>query len=57
MALKTLPEEREETVSGLFGGDPNSVPRVTPEALAAGLAGPNPPIVLDVRTRSRREAG
>jgi sodium/hydrogen antiporter len=52
MARETLPEEREETVSGLFGGDPSSVPRVTPEELAASLAGPNPPIVLDVRTRS-----
>jgi NhaP-type Na+/H+ or K+/H+ antiporter len=52
MARETLPEEREETVRGLFGGDPSSVPRVTPEELAASLAGPNPPIVLDVRTRS-----
>jgi NhaP-type Na+/H+ or K+/H+ antiporter len=52
MARETLPEEREETASGLFGGDPNSVPRMTPEELAAELAGSNPPIVLDVRTRS-----
>jgi sodium/hydrogen antiporter len=60
MARETLPEERETTATGLFDGDPESVPRITPEELAAALAGTDPPIVLDVRTRSslgRGDAG
>jgi NhaP-type Na+/H+ or K+/H+ antiporter len=52
VARETLPEEREESATGLFGGEYETVPRVTPEELAASLAGPNPPVVLDVRTRS-----
>jgi hypothetical protein len=36
----------------LFQADPTAVPRITPQALAAQLAGPHPPIVLDVRARA-----
>ncbi|MGH2613817.1 MAG: rhodanese-like domain-containing protein [Thermomicrobiales bacterium] len=56
---ETVPEERESTATGLFGGEYDEVPRITVEELAA-LASPDPPIVLDVRTRSasgRGEAG
>jgi NhaP-type Na+/H+ or K+/H+ antiporter len=49
---ETLPEEREADVEGLFGGEPENVPRISPQELAARLAGPDPPIVLDVRSRS-----
>jgi rhodanese-related sulfurtransferase len=41
----------------LFGGDYEDIPRVTPEELAVALAGPNPPLVLDVRTRSTSGRG
>jgi NhaP-type Na+/H+ or K+/H+ antiporter len=51
-ATVTLPEEREGTAVGLFQADPTAVPRLTPQALAARLAGPHPPIVLDVRARA-----
>ena len=57
MAKETLPEEREATATGLFGGDYEAVPRITPEELFAWLQGPDPPIVLDVRTRSAVGAG
>ena len=57
MAKETLPEEREMTATGLFGGNYEQVPRVTPEDLSLALAGPNPPIVLDVRTRSASGRG
>jgi NhaP-type Na+/H+ or K+/H+ antiporter len=52
IARETLAEERESTPGGLFGQAVENIPRVTPAALAAQLAGPNPPLVLDVRTRS-----
>jgi sodium/hydrogen antiporter len=48
---RSLGEERESTASGLFAGTAE-VPRVTPEELAAVLSGPDPPILLDVRSRS-----
>jgi hypothetical protein len=51
-ATVTLPEEREGTAVGLFQADPTAVPRITPQALAEQLAGPHPPIVLDVRSRA-----
>jgi NhaP-type Na+/H+ or K+/H+ antiporter len=57
MTKETLPEEREMTATGLFGGDFEDVPRVTPEELVVALGGPNPPIVLDVRTRSTSGRG
>jgi sodium/hydrogen antiporter len=52
----TLPEEREGTASGLFRQDAAEVPRITVRDLAARLAGPDPPIVLDVRTRAQYDA-
>jgi NhaP-type Na+/H+ or K+/H+ antiporter len=51
-ARQTPPEEREGTAAGLFAGEAAEVPRVTPEELARQLAGPRPPIVLDVRARA-----
>ena len=57
MAKETMAEERESTVAGLFqsGQGDLDVPRLTPEELAERLAGPDPPIVLDVRSRSSYE--
>jgi NhaP-type Na+/H+ or K+/H+ antiporter len=57
MERETLPEEREATATGLFGGEYKEVPRITPEKLAAWLQGDNPPIMLDVRTRSAAGTG
>ena len=57
MAKETLPEEREATATGLFGGHYEDVPRVTVEDLATALAGPDPPLVLDVRTISAAGTG
>ena len=57
MARQTLPEEREATASGLFGGHYEDVPRVTIDELAAALAGPDPPLMLDVRTVSAAGQG
>ncbi|HEX2028018.1 MAG TPA: cation:proton antiporter, partial [Nitriliruptorales bacterium] len=49
----TLPEEREATARGLLHPEHSGeVPRVAPEELAALLASPHPPQVVDVRTRS-----
>jgi hypothetical protein len=36
----------------LFAQSPDDIPRVTPAELSQRLAGPNPPVVLDVRSRS-----
>jgi sodium/hydrogen antiporter len=51
----TLPEERESTLAGAFGGrDPASVeevPRIEPEEMAQLLRGPDPPLLVDVRSR------
>ena len=52
---EVLPEEREATVEGLFGGAAEEIPRISPEELAAQLAGPRPPLVLDVRTSAARD--
>ena len=51
----TLEEERESTAAGLFGKEGEGVARVSPEELAEQLEGPNPPLILDVRTRSQHE--
>lgn len=58
VAAETLGEERVSTASGLFvqrGADPDAVPRVSPEELARLLGGPEPPVVVDVRSRSQYE--
>jgi len=49
----THAEERTGSATGLFGAEGEAAPRISLEELAALLAGPNPPIVLDVRTRSQ----
>jgi NhaP-type Na+/H+ or K+/H+ antiporter len=49
-------EERESGAAGLFVGEATEVPRVSPAELHAWLAGPQPPIVLDVRTRGQYAA-
>jgi sodium/hydrogen antiporter len=49
----TLDEERESSAAGLFAGPAGDVPRVTVAQLAERLAGSDPPLVLDVRTRSQ----
>ena len=50
----TLQEERESTAAGLFTHE-EGAPRITPEELAERLEGPDPPLILDVRTRSQYE--
>ena len=52
ISQQTLVEERAGTAAELFIQSPDDIPRVTPSELAERLAGPNPPLVLDVRSRS-----
>ena len=52
---ETLAEEREGTAPGLFEHDEEEVSRVTPAELDYLLAQPEPPILLDVRSRSTYE--
>ncbi len=49
---QTRAEERESTATSLFEGNPDEIPRITVDELRERLAGPEPPIVLDVRSRS-----
>jgi NhaP-type Na+/H+ or K+/H+ antiporter len=49
----TLAEEREGDLTGLFQPDAVADRRITPDELAELLAGPHPPVVLDVRTRGQ----
>lgn len=49
---QTLPEEREETAADLYGRTRGAVQRISPQALAERLNGGDPPVVLDVRSRS-----
>jgi NhaP-type Na+/H+ or K+/H+ antiporter len=53
VARQTLPEEREGSAAGLFGEHDGQVPRIKPDELAAQMEDPNPPIILDVRSRSQ----
>ena len=50
---RTLDEERVAATSELFRSAPAEVPRITVEQLAADLESPQPPLVLDVRSRSQ----
>jgi sodium/hydrogen antiporter len=52
---ETLIEERAGTAAELFTQSPDDVPRITPAGLAERLAGPHPPLILDVRSRSEYE--
>jgi NhaP-type Na+/H+ or K+/H+ antiporter len=58
---ETLPEERESTAAGLLVEHPQAdgplpeVPRISIEDLARRMAGPDPPLVIDVRSRSARD--
>ncbi|MQA99914.1 MAG: hypothetical protein GEU78_06420 [Actinobacteria bacterium] len=52
---ETLVEERENSASGLFVAHPDDVERVSVDELHAMLQGSEPPVVLDVRTRSQYE--
>ena len=54
-ARVTLAEEREGTADGLFARDHGEVRLVSPDELHEIAKGPNPPIVLDVRSRSSYE--
>lgn len=51
----THEEERESTAAGLFGGAAGETPRINPNELAERLEKTNPPVVLDVRSRSQYE--
>ncbi len=53
IAHDTQREERQSRFGGLFAGKADDIPRITPEELAGRLDGPDPPLVLDVRTRSQ----
>lgn len=48
----TLVEERETTAAGLFEPVQGGVGRMTPEELSELMKSSNPPLVLDVRSRS-----
>jgi NhaP-type Na+/H+ or K+/H+ antiporter len=59
VAAATLAEEREDTASGLFAAHTDDVERITVDELNTLLSSDDPPIVLDVRSRSQyeRDAG
>ena len=48
-------EEERDDVGGIFEGDASASIRTSPEQLARMLEGDEPPLVLDVRTRSQYE--
>ena len=52
---EVLVEERESTADELFQHREGQVARITPNELHDLLSAPNPPVVLDVRARSRYE--
>jgi len=56
VAHETLAEERAGDASGLFRQSERDVPRISVDDLAERLRAPDPPIVLDVRTRSQYDA-
>ena len=53
---ETLAEERESSAAGLLGAHDGKVVRISARELADRLRGTDPPIVLDVRSRSSRAA-
>ena len=54
-ARDTLAEERESTAVGLFTHAEAEASKITPAELEKLMSGPEPPLVLDVRTRSTYE--
>jgi NhaP-type Na+/H+ or K+/H+ antiporter len=52
ISQQTLAEERAGTAAELFTQTPDDVPRVPPAELAQRLATADPPLILDVRSRS-----
>lgn len=56
VARSTLAEERESSFVGLFEPDAAEIRRITPDELAAQMAGENPPLILDVRSRAHYES-
>ncbi|MDR0359104.1 MAG: cation:proton antiporter [bacterium] len=50
---RTMPEERVGSAGGLFEESPDDIPRTEVGELARRLEGPDPPVVVDVRTRSQ----
>lgn len=54
-AQLTMAEERESSFVGLFEPDANEIRRITPDELSEQLAGANPPLILDVRSRAHYE--
>jgi NhaP-type Na+/H+ or K+/H+ antiporter len=48
-------EEREGTAAGLFAQEEGEIERITPDELDRMLSEPDPPVVLDVRSRSGYE--
>lgn len=55
LAEATLPEERRSTAAGIFEPDRGAPDRITPDELAQKLQGDDPPLVVDVRSRSQYE--
>src|SRR5207302_6783906 len=55
-ASEVPPEERESGAAGLFRGEAADVPRVSADELHAWLSRPDPPVLLDVRTRAQYAA-
>jgi len=53
---ETLEEEREGTVADLFGGREGATGLIGVDDLNDRMGSPNPPIVLDVRSRAHYEA-
>lgn len=54
-AVETFEEEREGTVAGLFEALPEGVDFISADELRRRIASPDPPLVLDVRSRSDLE--
>lgn len=55
VAAEVLAEERFGTATGLFEHGEQPSDRVTPEGLAEMLKGEDPPVIVDVRTRSQHD--
>ncbi|MCI0779466.1 MAG: hypothetical protein J4N32_05590, partial [Chloroflexi bacterium] len=56
VASEVLVEEREDTAAALLGVHEQEARRITPAELDERLRSDDPPLVLDVRTRSKYEA-